>query len=305
MRVLVTGSDGFVGRALCEELNQRGHSTLALRGPHAEHYAVDITKGGDLESHCNRERPEVVVHLAAQSSVGHSWVDPIGTTMVNTVGTLNVWKAAARWVRRFIYVSSAHVYERHSKPDEPLTEFAPCSPSTPYGTTKLAAELLLTQISVDSGVELVILRPFNLIGPNQPLGFVVADLASQIVAVKRGKAKVIQSGDLQPTRDFLDVRDAVRAYADAVEGPSVSGVFNVCSGVGRSIQTVLKDLMVLWAVDAPIEARSQARKNDYAFMVGDFSKIKAFLGWQPEKPWSQTLFDILSASDIRLADADE
>lgn len=293
MRVLLTGADGFVGRHLTPALKARGHAVLALTGPSAsDGHAVDLLNMDALKREVGDFRPEVVLHLAAQSSVKEAWDYPQLTIAVNVIGTLNLWQAVVQpELQQFIYISSSEVYGETSH--ERLTEDHPLTPMNPYAVSKAAAEQLL-QMTVQQhpATRLTILRPFNHVGPGQAESFAVPSFARQVLQSER----YIFVGNLTAVRDFLDVRDVVDAYCLAVESSTLSGTFNVSSGVGRSLKEVLGDLIRLAGrqhlVIVPDPARY--RPLEALSIIGNSERFQRATGWTPRWLWDDTLRDILA-----------
>ncbi|HXW79958.1 MAG TPA: GDP-mannose 4,6-dehydratase, partial [Acidimicrobiales bacterium] len=157
MRVLVTGSRGFVGPWLMAHLRQCGDDVLELPA------AVDITDLEGLRTALTTVEPEVVCHLAAQASVGRSWQDPQATVAVNVVGTLNICTAAAalKTPPRLLLVSSSEVYGVVAPGDQPIQEDQPFAPVTPYAASKAGAEMVGLQAWLGRGLEVVRARAFN------------------------------------------------------------------------------------------------------------------------------------------------
>ncbi|MCY0878325.1 MAG: GDP-mannose 4,6-dehydratase [Firmicutes bacterium] len=295
MRVLVTGADGFVGGYLVPRLVDRGHQVLALHGPRAqERPRADLQSRELLRREIGSFCPEVVVHLAGQSSVKRAWDWPQLTVAVNVIGTLNLWEVAAQEALcHFIYVSSAEVYG--DRATIPITEDHPVQPMNPYAVSKVAAEELLNQLNERSGRKprLTILRPFAHVGPGQSEEFAVASFARQV----REAGQHVYVGNLAVVRDFLDVRDVVEAYCLAVESPTLSGTFNIASGVGRALKDVLGDLMRL-AQREQLEVRTdptRLRPREARAIVGNAERFQAATGWAPKVAWEDTLKDILLA----------
>ena len=297
MRVLVTGANGFVGRYVCDALQTAGHAVTAVGGPsELKGWHVDLTDASAVMQLVKTIMPDVVLHLAAQSSVAKAWRDPQTTMQINTLGSLAVWTAAVHsGVTRMIYVSTAEVYQPVGPPAL-LDENSALGPINPYGVSKLAAETLLNQMQLTTSTALTVIRPFNHVGPGQQKGFVFQDVASQIAAIHRGTSNAIHVGNLSPIRDFLDIRDVARAYVMLVEHSELVGIYNLCSGVPRSIQTVVTDLMRIGQLDASLVTidNDKYRPADTPYLVGSPQKVIDQTGWHPIIPWEQTLMDTLS-----------
>ncbi|MCA1834378.1 MAG: GDP-mannose 4,6-dehydratase [Actinomycetota bacterium] len=296
MRVLITGATGFVGRHLVAECATAGNDvTGTAREEDApdwlEHYAqIDIT-GGDLESLVARVKPEVVYHLAAQSSVGRSWDDPIGTLQTNVIGTARLLAAieAAAPDASVVVVGSADVYG--AQDGSPIREDAVVRPQSPYAASKAACEALAASWAHGRGVRVVATRSFSQLGPGQRSGFALADWASAVArAVKEGGG-VVEAGDIDVVRDYIHVRDAARAYRVIAEGGEPGGVVNVCSGSGSRLGDLLDRLIKLAGVDVEIR-RTHHRPADIRHLVGDNSRLSA-LGWEPVHTIEEGLQEML------------
>ncbi|HEY2409417.1 MAG TPA: GDP-mannose 4,6-dehydratase [Polyangiaceae bacterium] len=304
MRILVTGADGFVGRHLCRHLSRHKDEVLALTGVlhasasdlHADwHQAVDLTQSTAVMQAVAEARPEAVIHLAGFSSVGKSYQDPSQTYAVNTLGTVNLLAALQTHApsARVIAVSSGEVYGA-VRAGELANESHATAPINPYSGSKLAAEIACQQ-ACHAGLSLMIARPFNHLGRGQSGHFVVPALATQLVASvgKPGRA-VIHVGDLSPVRDFSHVDDVVEAYRLLLERGESGQIYNIASGVGRSIAELLDELLRLANVDAQIELdRARLRPNEIPYLVGDPGKLRA-LGWQPTRSASDALAEVLA-----------
>ncbi|AEW06729.1 NAD-dependent epimerase/dehydratase [Sulfobacillus acidophilus DSM 10332] len=295
MRILMTGADGFVGQHLKLVLRDRGHHIIEWCGPAAANCPVNLLNPSEVAQALEPVIPEVIIHLAAQSSVKHSWTHPQSTFAVNVLGTLNLWEAIRGLpIQHFIYISSSEVYGSYGS--QPLSEEMPMRPKNPYGISKAAVEQLLTQLQGASGQSprLTIFRPFNHIGPGQSPAFAIPSFVHQI---RNPATKIIRVGDLSVIRDFLDVRDVVSAYSWAIESPTISGVYNLCSGVGRSLQEILHDLVRLSnRRDLVVEQDVQRyRPQEVPVLIGDPRRFERISGWRPRIPWEKTLQDILTS----------
>lgn len=292
MRVLVTGSRGFVGPWLLAHLSENGDEAVELPE------TTDVTMAEAVAEAVTAAEPDAICHLAAQSSVSRSWADPTGTFMVNALGTLNVCAGAARLARRprVLLVSSSEVYGKVKPQELPVGEDRPMAPTTPYAASKAAAEMVALQSWLGEGLEVVRARAFNHTGPGQPEGFVVPDLAAQVVKAARGQLDRVTTGNLEVSRDIIDVRDVVRAYRALLVHGRPGEVYNVCRGEAVMISDLLARLMQLARADVPVWADpARARPADVPVQVGDPSRIKALCGWAPELTLDQTLADILAS----------
>ncbi|MEY2425090.1 MAG: GDP-4-dehydro-6-deoxy-D-mannose reductase, partial [Actinomycetota bacterium] len=251
MRVFVTGGHGFVGTHLIEHLKDLGDEITA-----PDQNEVDLADQQGLIAAVTDDAPEAIIHLAALAHVGESWDDPGRTFDVNAVGTLHLLEAARRVspLPRVLLIGSAEVYGPVQPSDLPLTEDHRLMPVTPYAVSKVAAEYLGVQYHAGFGVPVVRARSFNHIGPSQAGRFVVSDIAGRIAdAIKNGSKEPIRIGNLSARRDFTDVRDVVRAYRMLLTDGVAGEVYNVCSGVDVSVETLAQRLLTLAEVDLRIE----------------------------------------------------
>jgi GDP-4-dehydro-6-deoxy-D-mannose reductase len=195
-------------------------------------------------------------------------------------------------------VGSADAYGAVAEAAQPIVESLPLRPLSADGAGKAAADVVAGQWADGMDLDVIRVRPFNHIGPGQDPRFVSADFARQLTAVARGAAPPrIAVGDLEPVRDFTDVRDVVAAYVAIAERGARGAVYNVCSGVGRSIRSLLDDLIA--AVGVPVEVVSTAqrrRRTQVKRLVGDASAVRAATGWAPRIAWQQTIADIIAAN---------
>ena len=192
-----------------------------------------------------------------------------------------------------LFVSSADVYGSVEPSELPIQESQAAAPRNPYAASKLAAEIVCLEAARRNGLDVVIARPFNHIGPGQDTRFVVASFAAQIAAIAAGeRPSTLAAGDLSVERDFSDVRDVVTAYFTLLERGDRGAVYNVCSGVGHQLDYVLRQLVLAARTEVKIEVDpSRLRTSETARLVGDNRKLRS-LGWSPQIPLSQTLSDV-------------
>ena len=292
MRALLTGGNGFVGRHLAEHLRQSGDEVAILDLPD------DITDVAVVERTLREVRPEAIYHLAALSHVGSSWSDPSEVLRVNVIGSAVTFAVAREVVptATTLLVSSAEVYGTVRPEQLPLDESAAPAPMSPYAASKLAAEVLAQQAVRAFGQRIVIARPFNHVGPGQSPSFFVPAMASRMVAAVRDGRGEIPVGNLTSRRDFLDVRDVVAAYRLLIKRGVSGEVYNIASGVDRSMSDIAYDIRAL--VDSSLHFvtdESLMRPVDVPVLRGDSQKINAATGWSPRWSWSDTLADVVAS----------
>jgi GDP-4-dehydro-6-deoxy-D-mannose reductase len=311
MRVLVTGADGFVGGHLCRLLREAGDEVVVWHGPRESHESgtprmgsgervVDVRDAKAVNDAVAAARPDAIVHLAAVSSVAVSHAEPVVTFDVNTMGTLHLCVAARALAPspRVLFVSSGEVYGP-TAPGERAAESAPLAPVNPYAASKVAAEVIGFQFARSYGLDFLCARPFAHVGTGQAPIFAIPSFARQVAdARRRGEARgTILVGNLEPVRDFSDVRDVVAAYRLLLQRGARGEAYNVCSGEVRSIRGVLDDLIELGGtvIDIRVDP-SRLRPSDLPNLVGDASKLRS-LGWSPTFALRDALRDILAAME--------
>jgi GDP-4-dehydro-6-deoxy-D-mannose reductase len=235
-----------------------------------------------------------VYHCAGLPYVAESWNDSAGSLETNAIGTHHLLDALRRaeCPCRVLVVGSATVYAASAAP---LTEDSPLAPSSPYGRSKLAQELIGLRAGVEDGMEVIATRTFNHTGPYQKPAFVAPSIARQIALIERGGAEpVIKVGNLDAQRDLTDVRDVVRAYAALMKDGTAGQVYNVASGVAHSIRFLLEGLLTRARTPVRIEVDpARLRAHDASIVAGDSSRLRLATGWKPEVSFDQMLDDLL------------
>ncbi len=306
-RFLITGFSGFVSRHFLQFLEDSGTEADVLGVSRAEpSFAVDrfrhvrcaFRRLDLLDKHQTGEiltafRPDYVLHLAAFSSVGFSWREPVDSFANNTNIFLNVLdQARVRGIDcRILSVGSSEEYGNIDTEKLPLREDMPLNPVSPYAVARASQEML-SKVYVDGyGLDVVMTRSFNHTGPFQRDAFVVPSLARQLVAIARGAAPPrLVTGDLSVVRDFVDVRDVVRAYHALLLHGQAGEVYNVCRGEGHSIAEVLATMQEILATNVTLEIDPQlVRPSDNRVVIGSREKIGRAVNWAPKVSLRESL----------------
>lgn len=305
MKALVIGADGFVGRHLVSHLRDAGDEVIEAVGPAAERAGsrlpLDVRDADSVRSVVRAAAPEAIYHLAAVAYGPDAAADPSGAVQVTVGGTVSVLQAASHAANpaTVLVTGSSEVYG--AAIEGSVAEDAPLRPMSVYGATKVAQETLALAMGRAMNVPVVVTRAFNHIGPGQRPSFAVASFARQLRMIERRAAKpVLRVGNLEPVRDFSDVRDVARAYRLLVAGGHVGSPVNVATGVGRSIRELLDTLVEESGANPRIEVDpARVRRDDPPRIVGDPSRLRQLTGWIPEIPLRTTLRDIWSDAQER------
>jgi len=295
MRALVTGANGFVGRYLVDALQRTGAEVLGCAGPRDDGgpwFPIDLSQAQTLSRALDAARPTVVFHLAAQTFVPDSLAAPIETYEINAIGSARLAEAVRAYDAgprpRVVFASTAEVYGARDPSEFPLRESLDLHPANPYGASKAAAEAILLAHARSFGLNVVIARSFNHIGPAQSERFVVASLASQLARIAAGGSPQLFVGNLNAARDFLDVRDVVAAYraliAHADSLPERLSFFNVGSGEPVAIGDLLEGLRALARRPFEIDlepALFRPAALDLPSVALDAGRLKEAVGWRP------------------------
>jgi GDP-4-dehydro-6-deoxy-D-mannose reductase len=292
-RILVTGASGFVGGHLLPQL-AAAFPDAALLTP-----GFDVSDRAAVDATVHAAQPDVCVHLAGMAAVTAAHSDSDRAWQVNLHGALHVAQAILRHVPgcRLVFVSSADAYGRSYRTAARVTEDAPLAPMSTYGATKAAADLALGSM-VGQGLRVVRLRPVNHTGAGQSPLFVVPAFARQVARIAAGlQPPMLQVGNIDAARDFLDVRDVCAAYVACIrelDALPPGTILNIASGEPRRIRDVLTELLRLAGVTAEIRIdTARLRPDDLPAAAADASRARNLLRWQPATPWVHTLRDVL------------
>ncbi|AHB42169.1 NAD-dependent epimerase/dehydratase [Candidatus Saccharibacteria bacterium RAAC3_TM7_1] len=300
MNIVITGVSGFVGKHLVRELSAAGHAVIGIGMEEVAHPEIADLLTEYVSCDLAEAWPKIatpvdsIIHLAGLAAVGPSFEKPQAYINLNSAMVTNMAEAYLHEEKkpRLVIISSGAIYD--SNQPMPLTEASTISFSSPYTVSKVLLENQAAYYRTQ-GLECIIMRPFNHIGPGQLPGFLVPDLIEKICTAEN-TSSLIKVGDLSTKRDYTDVRDVVKAYALVATAPETPHeVYNVCSGKSLSGEEVL--ITIQKAMDAEQVATetdpSLIRPNDAADIRGDNSRLTADFNWRPVISFRQTIQDIL------------
>ena len=296
-KVLIFGVGGFVGSYLSNEFLENGYKVIGsdkVRGnmlPNAvEFYNADLLDGSSVERLINFLQPDIVINLAAISSVGQSWKMPQATISVNVLGALNIMEAARKTIKKpkIMFIGSS---EEYVASDKPINEEKELDATNPYGISKVTQEQFAKMYRKQYGLKIYCVRPFNHTGIGQKDTFVLSSFCKQVAEIeKSGQSGIIKVGNLSVKRDFSHVKDIVRAYRMIIESDDYDTIYNVGSGIEYSLDEILKYIIDLSSQKIRVEIdEERCRPSDQLVICCDHKLITEKLGWKPK----YTVFDAL------------
>jgi GDP-4-dehydro-6-deoxy-D-mannose reductase len=303
MRVLVTGAGGFVGRHVTRELTASGHEVVAcdqvfaapVEGA-ADSVVADLCAADAMRGVVQRARPDACLHLGAIAFVPAGQSNPQAMLAVNVLGTVHLLDAVREHAprARVLVVSTAHVYGPHAE-NGVLSEDAPMRPLSVYAMSKAAADLASLSYAEHFGLHVMTARPTNHTGPGQSPRFVIPAFIAQLKAIAEGKAApVMEVGNLESRRDFVDVRDVARAYRLLLERGRAATAYNISSNRIVAVRAVLDRLCEMTGVRPRIVTDpAKFRPTDSSPLL-DIGRLQADTGWSPQIDIGQTLKDMLA-----------
>ena len=289
-RVLIFGAGGFVGSYLCKEFLNNGYKVSGTdKGEgsalpsEVDFYRTDLMQANEVEKLIGQIQPDIIVNLAAISSVGSSWNMPQTTMAINDIGALNIMEAARKSEQkpRILFVGSS---EEYVISENPLDENTQLNANNPYGISKVTQEQFAKLYREQYGLKIYCVRPFNHTGIGQRDSFVLPSFCKQVAEIdKSGKDGKIQVGNLKVKRDFSHVKDVVRAYRMIVESDNCNQIYNVGSGNAYSLEDMLTYIIGLSNQHIEIEVdQNRIRPTDQPVICCDRSLIGKELGWEPQ-----------------------
>lgn len=317
--ILISGATGFAGGFLAEHYLAMGwHVHGTYRDPiddvswipaRMRLHQVDLLEAVGTDRLVERTEPDVIVHLAAQSSVRLSWQDPAATLHQNTMAQLNVLESARKHVRNatIVVVGSCDEYGAVAPSDNPIAETQDLQPLSPYAVSKVTQDLMGYQYAISHGMRVIRTRPFLQTGPRRSDHFAAGGFARRVAEVEAGmQPAVIDVGNVDLVRDFTDVRDVARAYAMLAAAGEAGQVYNIASGVGHTLRDLVQAMLQDAGVDAEIrESAGLRRSGEPPVLVGSPALLRDATGWQPRISFEESAVDTLSYWRDRVREAQE
>jgi len=318
-KFLITGFSGFVSRHFLDHLENQKFSSRVLgvdvSAPdfNADEYRhvkcsfekTNLLDDNQVENIIFQFQPDYILHLASYSSVAFSWKDPIASFSNNTNIFLNLLEKvrALNLGCRILSVGSSEEYGNVSASDVPLAETHPLNPVSPYAVARVSQEML-SRVYVDGyGLDIVMTRSFNHIGPRQRDIFAVSSFARQLVEIKKkglSKGELV-TGDISIVRDFLDVRDVVAAYHSLFRKGRSGEVYNICSGIGVTLERIIAVIAEILNIKVGIKVSEKLiRPSDNRIIIGSNEKLKRETGWDVSYDLRKSLEDIVAYWDSQI-----
>lgn len=304
-KALIIGAAGFVGNYLIDHIQRNciwsitvtkmKHEMVSWTGVDVRN--LDILDFDEVKALIDDVHPDYIFHLAAQSSVALSWKNPGLTVDVNIKGSLNVLDSIRELNLNpsVLLIGSGEEYGHVKENENPIDEDNTLRPGNIYAVTKACQNMIGSIYASAYGMNVMMVRAFNHIGPNQMPVFVVSDFCKQIVEIENNLRKpIIQVGNLSACRDFTDVRDVVRAYVLLAEKGASGETYNVGTGGAISINDILNKIIEFSKVPVIVEVDPQKlRPLDVPIIEADITKLKKCTGWIPEISLETTLQETL------------
>lgn len=304
-KALIIGAAGFVGNYLIKELSNSGDfEVYATKLPHetlttklAKVYDLDILDKENIIHLLLHVRPDYIFHLAAQSSVGVAWKNPGLTVDINIKGSINVMDAARElyYKPKILLIGSGEEYGYILREETPITENNLLRPGNIYAATKACQNMIGNIYSKAYEMDIIMVRAFNHIGPEQAPLFVVSDFCKQVAEIEKGiREPIMMVGNLDAMRDFTDVRDVVKAYVMLINTGIAGETYNIGCGKAVAIREILE--LIISKSNVKIEVKRDANKIrpvDVPLIEADITKVKKLTGWGPKIELEQTIQETL------------
>lgn len=305
-KILITGASGFVGNHMLNFLSDKNAVVLGIDKNRRrnkndwpqnliyEFRSLDLLDFTRLKDNIRSFMPDVIMHFASLSNVAGSWEKPDIAYTNNTNVFLNLVEAVRQLELdcKILSVGSSEEYGKVEKKNLPLTEESPLNPISPYAVARTSQEMLSKVYVEGYGMKIYLTRSFNHIGPGQSSRFFIPSMVKQVLGANNDEN--IQAGDLSIVRDFIDVRDVVRAYWMILENGTPGSVYNICSGEGRVLRNIVLRIIDMSGKQINVEINpDRLRPADNQAIIGSYDKIFNELGWEPKIHFDQSLQDVI------------
>ena len=320
LKILITGFSGFVAEYFLEHLNtvevncQILGVSRTLPNFNLNKFAnldiqfmpIDLLNRNNVKEAISNFKPEYILHLASVSSVAQSWKTPYDSFVNNTNIFLNIVEQVRilKLPCRILSVGSSEEYGEVAEHQLPLTENSDIVALSPYAVARISQEMLSKIYADGYNMDIVMTRSFNHIGARQKDRFVISSFAKQLVQLSKtqGATKKITTGNLNIVRDFLDVRDVVKAYYLLIRKGTKGEVYNICSGKGTLLKDIIQTMSTVLNLDVEIELNpALVRPNENKKIIGSYNKINTHLGWEPTITIENSLKNIIKYWQDELA----
>lgn len=306
---LITGASGFCGRHLVDIIPQEKNEIIGISRniteelvsmhPHVTYESLNLMDHSSIYRLLKESTPDYIIHLAGESSVASSWKGPINMLNNNLISQINIFEAIRELElndTKIVIACSSEEYGLVKESDLPVNENCSFNPLSAYAVSKIAQDMLGYQYYRSYGMNITRARCFNLVGPGQNTSYALSSFAKQISDIEKGiKENTILVGNLNAIRDYTDVRSAMDAYYQLAKKSKSGEVYNLCSGNGHNLKDLLDYLISLSNCEVKIKLDPlRLRPSDLPVMIGDNTKIKTEIGWEPKIDIHKSLLDLLN-----------
>ncbi len=302
-KYLITGAQGFVGHYLISALLEQKNieiiactrslvlqPNLISNTLHISWEELELQNKQAVANLIKKFQPDYIVHLAAVSNIQESWQQPVHCINNNTSLILNIVDAMRIFSphSKLLAISSAEVYDTNV--EAPYSETSSTFSKNPYAISRIFQEEICNFYTKIYNLNIVNVRPFSHIGPRQTNRFVIPALIEKVFS----NNEIIKVGNIDVIRDFLDVRDIVKAYLLLLEYGQQGQTYNVCSGQGRKLADILQQIIELSSKKIRIETDpALLRPNENMTIIGNPTKLQNLTQWQPQISFEQTIQDMI------------
>jgi len=307
MKYLITGCHGFVGKYMIDYI-KNGESDSEIFGLDiidkpddllnlSQYYKVNLLEKDKIQEILSAIQPDYIIHLASFSSVGYSWNFPKESFINNTNIFLNLIETIRTLIPKckILSIGSSEEYGNVSNDNIPITESCPLNPISPYAVARVSQEHLSMVYFKGYNINIVCTRSFNHIGPGQSDKFVISSIIKKMCEIKKFNKNELWVGNIDIIRDFLDVRDVVRAYYLLLKNGKSGEVYNICSGKGYSIRQIIDFVKEILNINFEIKVDPNIlRPTENKIVIGSNEKINKEIGWIPTYNIETTLNDVIT-----------